>query len=135
MSQSPIQAAIQQICQEKSLSEESVIQTIEVALAAAFRKDFGNKMQNIITNFDSKTGGVKVFDVKTVVEDLPEDYFDELVEDDDDKKKSVIAKAPKVADKAYVSIEGEGEDEEGRIPPAALSKILMTRSHLERRRL
>ncbi|MFA5048026.1 MAG: transcription termination factor NusA [Patescibacteria group bacterium] len=73
MSQSAIQSAIQQICQEKSLSEEVVLRAIEAALAAAYRKDFGNKMQNIITEFDPKTGDVKVFDVKTVVEDLPEE--------------------------------------------------------------
>ncbi|MFA6526311.1 MAG: transcription termination factor NusA [Candidatus Buchananbacteria bacterium] len=71
MSQSPIQAAIQQICQEKNLDEDVVLRSIEVALAAAYRKDFGNKMQNIITEFDPKTGETKVFDVKTVVEDLP----------------------------------------------------------------
>ena len=43
MAQSAIQAAIQQICQEKNLSEETVLRAIETALAAAFRKDFGNK--------------------------------------------------------------------------------------------
>ncbi len=73
MSQSPIQAAIQQICQEKNLSEEVVLVAIESAMAAAYRKDFGNKLQNIITEFDAKTGDVKVFDVKTVVEDVPEE--------------------------------------------------------------
>lgn len=80
MTQSAIQAAISQICQEKNISEESVLHTIELALAAAFRKDFGNKMQNIITEFDSKTGDVKVFDVKTVVEDVPEEELDKLEE-------------------------------------------------------
>ena len=78
MTQSAIQAAIQQICQEKHISEESVLYTIELALAAAFRKDFGNKMQNIITEFDPKTGQVKVFDFKTVVEDLPAEELAEL---------------------------------------------------------
>ena len=82
MAQSPIQAAIQLICQEKNLSEESVLRTIESALAAAYRKDFGNKMQNIVVNFDPKTGGLKVFDVKTVVEDLPEDFVEEAVEEE-----------------------------------------------------
>jgi len=72
MAQSPIQAAIQQICQEKNLDEDVVLRSIEAALAAAYRKDFGNKLQNIVTEFDPKTGGVKVFDVKTVVEDMPE---------------------------------------------------------------
>lgn len=79
MSQSPIQMAIQQICQEKNLSEESVLRTIELALAAAFRKDFGNKLQNIVTEFDVTTGAVKVFDVKTVVEDMPDDYDPEAI--------------------------------------------------------
>lgn len=77
MPQSPIQAAISQICQEKNLSEESILRTIELALAAAFRKDFGNKMQNIVTEFDPKTGLVKVFDIKTVVEDVPEELLAE----------------------------------------------------------
>jgi len=85
MSQSPIQAAITQICQEKNLSEEVVIRAIEAALAAAYRKDFGNKLQNIITEFDVKTGGVKVFDVKTVVENLPDENGN-LPEDDDTEK-------------------------------------------------
>jgi len=82
MAQSPIQAAIQLICQEKNLSEESVLRTIESALSAAYRKDFGNKMQNIVVNFDPKTGGLKVYDVKTVVEDLPEDFVEEAVEEE-----------------------------------------------------
>jgi len=84
MAQSPIQAAIQQICQEKDISEESVLSTIELALAAAYRKDFGNKMQNIVTEFDPKTGKVNVFDIKTVVEDVPEE---ELVEGEESEVK------------------------------------------------
>lgn len=62
-------AAIQQICQEKNLSVESVIETIEAALAAAYRKDFGQKNQNIKVEYDAETGESRVFDVKTVVED------------------------------------------------------------------
>jgi len=68
---SPIATAIQQICHEKGISKEAVIETIESALAAAFRKDFGNKMQNIKVQFDIETGQSRVFDVKMVVEDLP----------------------------------------------------------------
>jgi len=65
-------SAIKQICEEKSLSYESVIETIESALAAAYRKDFGEKNQNIKVTFDPETGKSKIFDVKTIVEDLPE---------------------------------------------------------------
>ncbi len=70
MSTNPIMTAIQQICDEKGLKKELVIETIEAALAAAFRKDFGNKEQNIKVQFNPETGGARVFDEKTVVEDI-----------------------------------------------------------------
>ena len=77
MDQSSIAAAVKQICDEKGISVESVIATIEAALAAAYRKDFGEKNQNIKAEFDLETGKVKVFDVKEVVEDIPEEELDE----------------------------------------------------------
>lgn len=80
---SPISQAMRQICDEKNISYESVLETVESALAAAFRKDFGNKNQNIKVQFDPETYdggtlGIRVFDVKQVVADveLPDDYFE-----------------------------------------------------------
>lgn len=70
---SEITNAIKQICEEKNLSYEAVLETIESALAAAYRKDFGEKNQNIKVEFDPETAKSKVYDVKTVVEDLPEE--------------------------------------------------------------
>jgi transcription termination/antitermination protein NusA len=72
---SQISQAIKQICDEKNIPFESVIETIGTALAAAYRKDFGNKNQNIQVEFDPEkydglTAGIRVFDVKTVVEDM-----------------------------------------------------------------
>ncbi len=67
---SPIEQAIRQICEEKGLAYESVIEAIQAALGAAYRKDFGDKNQNIETEFNTDTGSTKVFDVKTVVEDM-----------------------------------------------------------------
>lgn len=67
---SPIEQAIRQICDEKGLTYESVISAIQSALAAAYRKDFGNKNQNIEAEFNPATGAVRLFDVKTVVEDI-----------------------------------------------------------------
>ncbi len=80
---SPISQAIKQICDEKNIPFDSVLETIESALAAAYRKDFGNKNQNIQVEFDPEkydgaAGGIRVFDAKSVVEDmeLPDDYFE-----------------------------------------------------------
>ena len=75
---SEIESAIRQICDEKGLSYESVMETIESALAAAYRKDYGNKMQNIEVEFDPSTGSVHAFDVKTVVEDVPEEELEKI---------------------------------------------------------
>ncbi len=79
---SPITLAMKQIAEEKNISYESVLETVEAALANAYRKDFGNKNQNIKVEFDPEkydgsTGGIRVFDSKEVVENvvLPEDYF------------------------------------------------------------
>jgi len=75
---SPITQAMKQIADEKNIAFESVLETVETALAAAYRKDFGNKNQNIRVEFDPEkydgmTGGIRVFDVKTVVEDMDVD--------------------------------------------------------------
>lgn len=70
---SEIVSAIKQICEEKGLSYDAVIATIESALAAAYRKDYGEKNQNIKVEYNPETNGTKVFDAKLVVEDLPAD--------------------------------------------------------------
>lgn len=69
---SEITNAIRQICDEKGLSYDAVITTIESALAAAYRKDYGQKNQNIHVEYDPETTKTKIYDLKTVVEDLPE---------------------------------------------------------------
>lgn len=70
---SEITQAIKQICDEKGISYEDVMETIKAALGAAYRKDFGNKLQNIHVEFDPETMKLEVYDVKTVVEDVPEE--------------------------------------------------------------
>lgn len=75
---SDISSAMRVICEEKGLSFEAVLETVESALSAAYRKDFGEKNQNIKVEFDPETGKSKVYDVKTVVADLPADYEEQL---------------------------------------------------------
>lgn len=87
-----ISTAIDQICQEKKLSKERVLEAIEQALASAYRKDFGNKQQNLKVIFDPETTKIQVFDEKTVVEDLPqeeeeEEKEEEKKEDEEEKKR------------------------------------------------
>lgn len=108
---SPLSQAINQISEEKNIPAESVIETIEAALAAAFRKDFGEKNQNIKVEFDADSGEFDVFDVKTVVEDmeLPEEE-----EDEEGEGEGVKIDAPKkrVSDaESAPPAEGEGDED------------------------
>lgn len=78
---SPIEQAIRQICEEKGLAYESVIDAIQSALAAAYRKDFGDKNSNIEVEFDPATAQSRIFDVKTVVEDMDLEELEKLEEE------------------------------------------------------
>jgi N utilization substance protein A len=68
MEQKSFASAIEQICEEKGISKEKVLETIEMALAAAYKKEYGRKGQNIRVKFDLETGQMKVFQVKLVVD-------------------------------------------------------------------
>lgn len=63
-----LEQALDQIAEEKGISRQEIISMIEASLAAAFRKDYGEKNQNVVVEFDPETMGVKVYDVKSVVE-------------------------------------------------------------------
>lgn len=85
---SPILQAIKQICDEKNIAFESVVATIEAALAAAFRKDFGDRTQNLKVKFDPESGDFEVFDVKTVVEDQELPTEEELLVEEEGRKRA-----------------------------------------------
>ncbi len=70
MEQSKFIQAINQIADEKGLSKEKVIETVEAALAAAYRKDYGEKEQNIKVNLNPQTGAMEIFKLLEVVEEV-----------------------------------------------------------------
>jgi N utilization substance protein A len=61
-------SAIAQIAEEKGIPFEKVIETIEMALAAAYKKDYGKKGQVIKAKLNPETGEVKFWQVKLVVD-------------------------------------------------------------------
>lgn len=54
-----------------------MIETIEFALAAAYKKDYGKKGQNIRAEFDEVSGGAKFFLVKEVVDETTREFVEE----------------------------------------------------------
>jgi len=99
--------AAKQICEEKNISFESVVQTIEAALAVAYRKDFGEKNQNIKVEFDIKTGKSRVFDEKTVVADEKYELTEKLKAEKLAQEEAEAASKQEVKDK-----KGKSEPEE-----------------------
>lgn len=81
---------IKQICEEKQISEESVVATVELALAAAYRKDFADKLQNIHVELEPQAGVFKVFDMKKVVEDVSPELKEEALKLARQKKKAAL---------------------------------------------
>jgi len=63
------EAAINQICDEKGISRDVVFETVESALAAAYRKDYSKPDENPRAKYNQKTGNFDLFDVKEVVAD------------------------------------------------------------------
>ena len=60
-------SAISQIAEEKGISAEKVMETIEMAIAAAYKKDYGKKGQVIKAKLDPVSGALKFWQIKQVV--------------------------------------------------------------------
>ncbi len=64
-------SAINQICSEKGLSRDVVLEAIEAALVSAYKRNFGaGGNQNISVKIDPQTGQVRAFVQKCVVEEV-----------------------------------------------------------------
>lgn len=61
--------AIQQIADEKGIPKEKILETIEMALAAAYKRDYGKKGQIIRATLDLASGKVTMRQIKIVVDE------------------------------------------------------------------
>ncbi len=74
-------AAINQICAEKSVKPEQVLEAVKQAIATAYRKDFGNKEQEIRVDLDEGKDMPTILIVKEVVETVENDSFEVSIKD------------------------------------------------------
>ncbi|HZZ99346.1 MAG TPA: transcription termination factor NusA [Candidatus Paceibacterota bacterium] len=66
-------SAIKQISEEKGISEESIFETIEAAIAAAYKREYGKKGQIIRAKLNQETGDLAMSQVHYVVEGVDEE--------------------------------------------------------------
>jgi N utilization substance protein A len=91
------------IVRKKGISKEKVIETIS-GLAAAYKKDYGKKGQNIKAIFNEKSGDTKFFLVKEVVDETIREFVEESEVEAEGKKEAYVKR--EVASEA-----SEGEEE------------------------
>lgn len=61
MSRNEFVAALKQVCAERGLEDEVVIEALKTALIAAYRKDYGIESEDLMANIDPETGEAKIF--------------------------------------------------------------------------
>ena len=68
-------SAIKQIAEEKGIPQESVLETVEAALAAAYKRDYGKKGQIIKVKLNSESGAMDITQTHYVVEGVDEEGY------------------------------------------------------------
>ncbi|MDO8565889.1 MAG: transcription termination factor NusA [Candidatus Moranbacteria bacterium] len=75
-------SAVMQIAEEKGISKERVLEVVEAALAAAYKKDYGKKGQVIRSEFDEMKKDAKFFLVKEVVDETTREFVTEEADEE-----------------------------------------------------
>lgn len=76
-------SAIAQICEEKGINKDRVIESVEAALAAAYKKEYGKRGQIIVANLDEITGEATFKQLKEVVDETTRTIEPESLSEDD----------------------------------------------------
>jgi len=110
--------AITQLCNDRGLSKEVVIQAVEQALVSAYKRNFGGG-QNITAQIDPATGKVKIFALKTVVDEVRDRRLEISLHD-------ARAYDPMAQVGTTIQIESTPDDF-GRIAAQAAKQVIMQR--------
>lgn len=117
---SEFESALNQLVEEKDINKEELLKMIEASLAAAFRKDYGKKDQNIVVEFLPDTLGSKVFDVKKVVDEIIDPMKEMILSDAKAHKKSA-----KVGDEIKIDITPKTGATFGRIAAQTAKQVIV----------
>ncbi|MFQ6101859.1 MAG: transcription termination factor NusA [Anaerolineae bacterium] len=112
--------AFNQICSERGLSREVVLEALQMALVSAYRRDIGgNTNQNVTAQVDLETGKARIFVEKQVVEEVTDPDLEIALAD-------ACALQPGVEVEDVVMIENTPKDF-GRIAAQAAKQIILQR--------
>lgn len=112
--------ALNQIAEEKAIDRNEILKMIEASLAAAFRKDYGKKDQNIVVEFFPENLSTKVFDLKKVVEEVTDPVKELTLEEAKKLKKSA-----KVGEEIKTDITPKAGAKFGRIAAQTAKQVIV----------
>lgn len=111
--------AIRTIAEEKNLPEDAVKAVVEQALAAAYRRDYGDREQEIRVSMNLNTGDVDAYITKEVVETVEHEAFEISLKD-----ASVMRKNVKVGETVEIH---EKAQEFGRVAAQTAKQVILQR--------
>jgi transcription termination/antitermination protein NusA len=112
--------AFNQICSERNLSKEVVLEALQTALVSAYRRNINaSSAQNVVAEVDTNTGAAKIYVEKEVVEAVQDDRTEVSLE-----VARQIVPDSKLAD--MVMIESTPEDF-GRIAAQTAKQVILQR--------
>jgi len=115
--------SIEQLADEKGIAKEAIIETIEAALAAAYKRDYGRRGQIIRAALNPATGKVVFRQIKTVVDETMIKTEEEVLEEERQREAGEFDReeqAPKRkqdGDSDERDAEGDGEIKRVRFNP------------------
>lgn len=112
-------AAIRVIAEEKNLPEDQVQEIVEQALAAAWRRDFGDREQEVRVTMNLNTGDVSAYVTKDVVEEVEDDRIQISLTDAQAMKKNA-----KVGDQIEVF---QKVEDFGRVAAQTAKQVILQR--------
>jgi len=115
--QSQLQAAINQLCAEKNLDKDIVIDAIEKAIALAYKKDFGSQRQSIKVVLGDDITQIRIFEEREVVKKIEDHDLDILLKD-----AKIIRPDASEGDVVFVPI--EMHESFGRIAAQAAKQVI-----------
>ncbi|NCP67408.1 transcription termination factor NusA [bacterium] len=115
--QSQLQAAINQLCAEKNLDKDIVIDAIEKAIALAYKKDFGSQRQAIKVVLGDDITQIRIFEEREVVPKIEDHDLDILLKD-----AKIFRPDAAVGDVVFVPI--EMQEAFGRIAAQAAKQVI-----------
>jgi len=128
--------AIEQIAQERGIKPEAVLGAIEAAIATAYRKEYRKKGEIVKCKIDNKTGAMKFWQIKTVVDEnsvrMKEKFeaeTEEIIPLYNPDRHILIEEAKKIKADAQVAEELElaleEQEEFGRIASQAAKQVIL----------